>query len=87
MGGVVGDDKGDYEANPVRTHLPMAPSEERALPERQQVREGYGQEAEKSNRCIAGELRAGKREVPGALHQEVPARHSIGGGRLAETRI
>ena len=35
------DDKGDYRENPVRTHLRMAPSEERVLPERRQVRQGY----------------------------------------------
>jgi hypothetical protein len=39
------DDKGDYRKNPVRTHLRMAPSEERVLPERRQVKKGYVQGA------------------------------------------
>jgi hypothetical protein len=43
------DDKGDYRENPVRTHLRMAPSEERVLPERRQVKEGYVQGAGLSN--------------------------------------
>ena len=48
----MGDDKGNYEANPVWTHLPRAPSEERALPERRQVLKGYEQRAKKSNRRV-----------------------------------
>ena len=44
------DDKGDYRENPVRTHLRMAPSEERVLPERRQVLQEYEQAAWKSNR-------------------------------------
>ena len=44
------DDKVDYRASPVRTHLQMTPSEEHVLPERRQVLEEYEQAAWKSNR-------------------------------------
>ena len=65
MVGLVDDDKVDYRASPVRTHLQMTPSEEHVLPERQQVLEEYEQAAWKSNRQSA--LRTSEREVPRSL--------------------
>ena len=49
MDGGVDDDKCDYEAHPKGTHPINTPSEERVLPERRQVVEGYEQGARKSN--------------------------------------
>ena len=82
----MGDDKGDYEANPVRTHLPRAPSEERALPERRQVLKGYEEGGKKSNCRVAGELRTDEHELPGTFNKK-PTRHLIGRKRLAEGGI
>jgi hypothetical protein len=43
------DDKADYRKNPVRTHLEVAPSEERGLPERRQVSLDYAARGALSN--------------------------------------
>jgi hypothetical protein len=85
----VGDDKGDDEANPVRTHLPRAPSEEHALPERRQVLKGYEQGGKKSI-CrvagVAGELWTDEHELPGTLYKKT-APYLIGRKRRAEGGI
>ena len=83
----MGDDKGDYEANPVRTHLPRAPSEERALPERRQVLRGYEQGVEKSNWRVADALGAVELELPGTLHAKVSGPDFVGESHLAERGI
>ncbi len=43
------DDKGNDGGDPVPTHLRMAPSEERVLPERRQLSEGYAPAGALSN--------------------------------------
>jgi hypothetical protein len=43
------DDKIGDRKNPVRTHLQIAPSEERVLPERRQVCQGYAPRGGLSN--------------------------------------